>query len=89
MLKGKLLKNLNDTEGIDIQYKLIDASATGWWGELTLEDFKRIEDGSNYYIQFADGVKGSCTLNKKVNKAVSGLLPLYCYRFRGTGTVIR
>jgi hypothetical protein len=89
MPKGRLYLDATGAESIVIDYKLIDASANSWWGELTLEDFRRIQDGGGYIIEFADGVKGNCMLNKKINKAVSGLLPLYCYRFRGMGPVYR
>jgi hypothetical protein len=70
---------------MEVDYRLFDETSNNWWGELTLTDFRRIEDGDGYLLELADGRKGRCFLTRKVNKAVSGFLPLYCYRFRGSG----
>ena len=85
MQHGILFHAYNDEAGIEIEYRLFDSHPNNWWGELTLSDYRRISDGDGYIIELADGRRGRCFLNKKVNKAVSGLLPLYCYRFRGNG----
>ena len=89
MAAGKLYNAYDGQTVMDVDYRLFDDSANGWWGELTLADYRRISDGDGYYIELADGRRGRCFLTKKVNKAVSGLLPLYCYRFRGNGNLDR
>lgn len=78
----------NDKDGnliVEVNYRLIVDRADHWWGELTLSDFKRIKDGDSYLILMEDGRKGRCFLKKKVNRAVQGLSPLYCYIFNGNG----
>ncbi|MDD5604309.1 MAG: hypothetical protein WC231_08015 [Dehalococcoidales bacterium] len=80
------LYNANDGNLIvDVNYRLIVDRKDHWWGELTLNDFKRIKDGDSYLILLEDGRKGRCFLRKKVNRAVQGLSPLYCYQFNGNG----
>lgn len=82
------LYNANDGNLIvDVNYRLIVDRPDNWWGELTLNDFKRIKDGDSYLILLEDGRKGRCFLRKKVNRAVQGLSPLYCYTFNGNGTL--
>lgn len=67
----------------EVDYKIYDASGDGWWGELTLTEYQKLSDGDGYTIHLEDGRRGRCFLKKKVNRAVQGLLPLYCYHFRG------
>lgn len=85
MASGKLFRAYTGELVVGVEYRLFDESTENWWGELTLDDYKRITEGDGYLIELVDGRKGHCFLTKKVNKAVSGLLPLYCYRFRGSG----
>jgi hypothetical protein len=85
MASGRLFHAFTGELVMGVDYRLFDETPNNWWGELTLADYKRISDGDGYLIELADGRKGRCFLTKKVNKAVSGLLPLYCYRFRGNG----
>ncbi len=68
----------------EIDYKCFDESQN-WWGEFILTEFRRLKDGDSYIIVMEDGRKGRCFLKKKVNRAVYGLTPLYCYTFRGNG----
>jgi len=82
---GKLFRAYTGELIMTVDYRLMDQTDHNWWGELTLSDFRRIEDGDGYLIELADGRKGRCFLTRMVNKAVSGFLPLYCYRFRGSG----
>jgi hypothetical protein len=82
---GKIYNGYSGELVCDVDYRLFDDTPFNWWGELTLTDFRRISDSDGYTIELSDGRKGRCFLNKKVNKAVSGFLPLYCYRFRGNG----
>ncbi len=85
MSTGKLYLAYTGEMVMEVDYRLYDETTNNWWGELTLTDFRRIEDGDGYMLELADGRRGRCFLTRKVNKAVSGFLPLYCYRFRGSG----
>jgi len=82
---GKLYRAYTGEMVMAVDYRLLDETPNNWWGELTLSDFRRIDDGDGYLLELADGRRGRCFLNRNVNKAVSGFLPLYCYRFRGSG----
>jgi hypothetical protein len=66
-----------------VDYKFYGESAQSWWGEFTLTEYQRLRDGDGYVIELEDGRKGKCFLKKKVNRAVYGLSPLFCYTFRG------
>ena len=83
MADGKLY----DCDGkllAEVDYKCFSESKN-WWGELTLEEFRRLRDGDGYILMLEDGRYGHCFLKKKVNRAVHGLTPLYCYTFKGNG----
>jgi hypothetical protein len=84
MAPGKLYDRSSSEMLVGVDYRMFDESQDNWWGELTLTDFRRLTDGG-YYLELADGRKGYCLLTRKVNKAISGLLPLHCFRFRGNG----
>lgn len=80
---GKLYR-VSDNEFIaEVNYKFQDESETGWWGELTLTDYKRINDSDIYYLELEDMRRGRCRLRKRVNRAVSGIPPRYVYQFTG------
>lgn len=83
MSKGKLYEYRNNDFVVEVNYHLQNDSSTGWWGELTFTEYRRISDGDGYMLELDDGRKGKCSLKKMVNKAVSGVPPLYYYRFRG------
>ena len=85
MAIGKLYIVSTDGEQLigDVNYKLHDESLTSWWGELTLIEYKRLNDGGSYIIELEDSRKGRCYLKKRVNRAVSGVPPRYIYRFSG------
>jgi hypothetical protein len=70
---------------VEVDYKLHDSSDQGWWGELVPTEYHRLKDGDGYIIEFENGLRGRCFLKKKVNRAVYGLSPLFCYHFRGNG----
>jgi hypothetical protein len=84
MTTGKLYR-VSDNELItEVNYKFQDESETGWWGELTLTDYKRINDNDIYLIELEDNRRGRCRLRKRVNRAVSGMVPpRYVYQFTG------
>ncbi len=87
MANGKLFRTYTGELIMAVDYRLFDETPNQWWGELTLSDFRRINDGDGYLLELADGRRGQCSLTRNVNKAVSGFLPLYCYRFRGSGNL--
>jgi len=82
---GKLIRAYTGELVMGVNYRLLSEETNNWWGELTLDEFRRIDDGDGYLLELADGRRGRCFLTRNVNKAVSGFLPLYCYRFRGSG----
>jgi hypothetical protein len=85
MAIGKLYSAYDEQLAVEVDYQCHDESPQNWWGELTLTEFNRLKDGDGYIIELADGRRGRCFLKKKVNRAVQGLLPLFCYHFRGNG----
>ncbi len=70
---------------VDVKYQFYDDSEYGWWGELVPTEYRRIIEGGGFVIELEDGRKGTCSLRKRVNRAVSGTPPLYHYHFRGSG----
>ena len=86
MAVGKLYKSGSGEELIgNVNYRFHDESETSWWGELVLTEYKRVGDGAGYIIELEDGRRGNCSLRKRVNRAVSGVPPLYRYHFKGRG----
>lgn len=81
---GKLY-TFDDEFIVDVDYKLFDSSETGWWGELVPMEYCRIGDGDGYVLELGDGRRGQCSLKRRINRAVSGVPPLYHYNFRGHG----
>jgi hypothetical protein len=80
---GKLYQSSDEEFITEVNYKFQDESETGWWGELTLTDYKRIKDNDIYIIELDDTRWGKCRLRKRVNRAVSGVPPRYVYQFTG------
>jgi len=78
---GKLYRVSDNAFIAEVNYKFQDESETGWWGELTLTDYKRINDNDIHIIELADMRRGRCRLKKRVNRAVSGIPPRYVYQF--------
>ena len=85
MAEGKLYKSGSEEFIANIDYRFYDKSETGWWGELVLTEYKRPSESDQYLIELEDGRRGKCSLRKRVNRAVSGVPPLYRYQFRGRG----
>ncbi len=79
---GKLY-TFGDEFIVGVNYKFLDSSKTGWWGELVPMEYCRIGDGDGYVLELNDGRRGQCTLKRRVNWAVCGVPPLYHYNFRG------
>jgi hypothetical protein len=85
---GKLYRFSGNQFVVEVNYQFHNISETSWWGELTLTDYVRIDDGDSYVIELEDKRKGSCRLRKRFNRAVSGVVPpRYIYRFNGTSPI--
>jgi hypothetical protein len=82
---GKLYRNDDGQLIGSIEYKFQNETDSNWWGELVFTRYTKAGDGDGYLIETEDGRRGRCALKKKVNKAVSGIPPLYYYHVRGIG----
>ena len=81
---GSLYK-LSGSEFIgSVNYRLLHEEETNWWGELTLENYVRLDDGDGYIIELEDKRMSQCHLKKIVNRAVSGIPPRWVYHITGT-----
>ena len=85
---GKLYR-LSDNEFIaNINYQMFhDPEATNWWGELTLVDYARLNEGDTFIVELEDKRKSKCHLKKRVNRAVSGFPPRYTYHVTGFSAI--
>ena len=84
MSKGKLYRLSDDQFVANVNYHLFEhPAATNWWGELTLVDYIRLDEGDLFAIEFEDKRKSKCQLKKKVNRAVSGFPSRYVYHVTG------
>lgn len=82
---GKLYRSDNNQFVSNVNYRLFHhEAATNWWGELTLNDYVRLNEGDRFIIELEDKRKSRCHLKKRVNRAVSGIPPRYTYHFTGT-----
>jgi len=86
---GKLYRHSDNEFITEVNYKFQDESMTGWWGELTLTDYKKVNENDIHIIELADMRRGRCHLRKRVNRAVSGVPPRYVYQFTGTSSLER
>lgn len=85
MTTGKLYR-YDDGQLIGIiEYKFQNETNGHWWGELVFTKYTKAGDSDGYLLETEDGRRGHCALKKKVNKAVSGIPPLYYYHVRGIG----
>ena len=81
---GNLYK-LSDSEFIGrVNYRLLGEEETNWWGELTLEDYVRLDDGDRFIIELEDKRMSQCRLTKLVNRVVRGIPPRWIYHITGT-----
>ncbi len=87
MTIGKLYRHSDNEFITEVNYKFQDESETGWWGELTLIDYKKVNDNDIHIIELADRRRGRCHLRKRVNRAVSSIPPRYVYQFTGTSSL--
>jgi len=85
---GKLYRLSDDQFIADVNYQLFEhPAATNWWGELTLVDYVRLDEGDLFAIEFEDNRKSRCHLKKKVNRAVSGFPSRYVYHVAGFSSI--
>lgn len=84
MSTGKLYRSRDEKFLANVNYQFQHALPKNWWGELTLIEYMRLNDGSGYILELEDSRKSKCTLKKRVNRAVTSLPPRYIYRFSGT-----
>ena len=81
---GKLYRFIDGQFMASVNYQVFKhPAATNWWGELTLIDYVRLDEGDRFTIEFEDNRKSNCHLKKMVNRAVSGLPPRYVYHVTG------
>ncbi len=85
---GKLYQSSSEQFLANVNYQFQHESPQRWWGELTLVEYMRINDGSGYILELEDNRKGKCTLKKRVNRAVTGVPPRYVYHFSGTSKFV-
>jgi len=85
---GKLYR-LGDSQFVSgVNYRLFHhEAATNWWGELTLVDNVRLNEGDMYVIELEDKRRSKCHLKKKVNVAVSGVPPRWRYHVTGISPI--
>lgn len=83
MSTGKLYNSRDESFIANVSYQFQHESPQRWWGELTLIEYVRLSDGSDYILELEDNRKSRCSLKKRVNRAVTSLPPRYIYRFNG------
>jgi len=88
--KGKLYQANSEQFVATINYRVHEeltqeGNLDRWWGELTFVDNIRLDDGEGYTIELEDQRKGSCSLRRRINKAVISLPPRYFHLFQGIG----
>ena len=85
---GKLYRFSDGQFITKIKYRLFHReSATSWWGELTLVDNVKLDEGDRFIIEFEDKRKSGCHLKKIVNRAVSGVPPRFIYHVTGFSAI--
>ncbi|MDH5695385.1 MAG: hypothetical protein OEZ00_02075 [Dehalococcoidia bacterium] len=87
---GKLCKGSSEQFVAAVNYRFHEelspeGSLDRWWGELTFVDNIRLDDGDGYTIELEDKRKGTCSIKRRINKAVILVPPRYFYLFRGKG----
>ena len=81
---GKLYRLSDKKLVARVYYQLFHhEAATNWWGELTLVDNVRINEGDQFSIVLEDKRTSKCHLKKRINRAVSGIPPRYIYHVTG------
>ena len=81
MTIGRLYRFDDEQFVADVNYQLYDKSSANLWGELTLSEYRWLDDGAGYVIELTDDCKRQCHLKRRVNRAVNGVPPRYVYHF--------
>ena len=82
---GKLYRSRDEQFLANVNYQFQHESPKQWWGELTLVEYMRLNDGADYILELEDSRKCRCSLKKRINRAVTSLPPRYIYHFSGSG----
>jgi len=80
---GKLYRLNNEQFIMDVNYKLLEETATNYWGELVPVEYSSIGGVGEYILRLEDNRKIKCNLKKRINTAVIGIPPRYIYHFAG------
>ncbi len=83
MSNGKLYRVTDNELVTGVSYHFHSEAPNNWWGELTLDDYMRLDESNHYVIELEDARRGKCRLRKRVNRAVLGVPPRYIYQFTG------
>jgi len=83
MPRGNLYRWDSDQPIGEVEYSLYNESSSAWHGELIFVEYRKIANGDGYVLKLEDGRHGRCSLNKMINKAVSGFPTMFYYMFRG------
>jgi len=83
MPKGNLYRWDSDQPIGEVDCNFFNDSASSWRGELIFVEYRKITDGDGYILELENGRRGRCSLNKMINKAVSGFPTMFYYMFRG------
>ena len=82
---GKLYRLVDGQFVGYVDYKVFHhPAATNWWGELTLMDYVRLNEGDLFVIELEDKRKSRCHLKMRANVAASGFPPRFVYHITGT-----
>ncbi len=85
---GKLYRVSDGQFVAYVNYRLFQHdAATNWWGELTLRENVRLNEGDRFIIELEDMRRGKCYLKKRVNRAVSGIPPRWIYHVTGSSPI--
>ncbi len=83
MPQGRLYNWDSDQPIGEVNYSFFNESPNSWRGELIFIEYRKIIEGDGYILELDDGRRGRCSLNKMLNKAVSGFPTMFYYMFRG------
>jgi len=82
---GKLYRFTDDRFVGYVDYKVFHhPAATNWWGELTLVDYIRLDEGDLFVIELENKCKSQCHLKKRVNVAANEYPARFVYHITGT-----
>jgi hypothetical protein len=83
---GKLYRVGSEQLVSAVEFKLyeeLDSGSVRWWGELYLDTNLRIKEDNRYIVEFEDGRKGRCYVQRLSNRVLVGMPSRHMYRFSG------